>query len=260
MREVDKQNLFIAPGGHVGQSLHEALDQYEAEIKQWRSEGYQTTLRDVPKGTLLLNGLFERLAPHYHLLENSEELAACPFIAVDAPWHYYSLVSKFFAARLKAQGNLNEEALVAIDSITNEQQKWLGDVPLAHLVNLLSNCENERFRIRLNELVIQLRNARVSDLNKIVPEVCAGMTVLLKGHNTEIKAIQKKYRRRYDHHDVAAYVTKGAAYMPSLGPTIRLLNQADIDQSQGGKDSEPMADESKPANSLLGVLAVAGRN
>src|SRR5260370_40042236 len=106
MREVDQQNLIVAAGGRVGQPLHEALDQYKSEIKQWRSEGYQTVMAEVPKGSLLLNGLIERLAPHYHLLQNAEELSSCPLIAHHAPWHYYSLISKFFAAPLAGQRSL----------------------------------------------------------------------------------------------------------------------------------------------------------
>jgi hypothetical protein len=259
MREVDDQNLFVAPGGHVGQALREALDQYEAEIKQWRSESYRATMSELPKGVLLLNGLIERLAPHYHLLENAEELSSCPLIALHAPWHYYSLVSKFFAARLQGQGNLDAQAIAALDSIKKTQQKWLGDIPLAHLVDLLSNRENEVFRTRLNELVTELRKARVQDLNMIVPEVCAGIASLLKENDNETMAIQEKYKLRYGDKSVAAYLTSGAVYMPTLAPTVQIPDQRGTGQPQDGKRSEPTAKQDESANSLLGALAVANQ-
>jgi hypothetical protein len=255
MREVDEKNLFVAPGGHVGQPLREAFDRYEAEIKQWRSESYQTTMAELPKGVLLLNGLIERLAPHYHLLENAEELSSCPLIALHAHWHYYSLISKFFAARLQAQGSLDPQAIVALDLIKNSPRKWLGDIPLAHIVDLVSNRENEHFRTRLNELVTELRKAPVANLNRNLPDVSRGIASLLQEHDTDIHAIQEKYKSRYGETAVKGYLTTGATYMPTLAPTIRLPVQSRAGQVQLGEDTEPTETPRDSANSLLGVLA-----
>ncbi len=83
IREVEEQKLFVAPGGYVGQPISEALDKYVEEIKRWRSKACQAMLLELPKGALLLNGLLERLAPHYHLLENAAELSACPLFALE---------------------------------------------------------------------------------------------------------------------------------------------------------------------------------
>jgi len=257
MREVDEKNLLVAPGGHVGQPLREALNQYEAEIKQWRSESYQTTMAELPKGVLLLNGLIERLAPHYHLLENAEELSSCPLIALHAPWHYYSLISKLFAARLQAQGSLDPQAVVALDLIKKTPQKWLGDIPLAHLVELLSNRENEHFRTRLKELVSELRKAPVANLNRILPDISRGIASLLQEHDTDIHAIHEKYKSRYGETHVKGYLTTGATYMPTLAPTIRLPVQPRVGQVQLGEETEPTETPCDPANSLLGVLAPA---
>jgi hypothetical protein len=256
MREVDEKNLFVAPGGYVGEPLHDALDRYDEEKRQWRSESYRTTMAGLPKGVLLLNGLIERLVPQYHLLENAAELSSCPLVALHAPWHYYSLVSKFFTARLQSTGNLEPQAIAVLDSIKKSPQQWLGDIPLAHLVDLLSNRENERFRTRLNELVTELRKARVSDLNVIVPEVCGGIASLLKENDTEIKAIQEKYKPRYGEERVAAYLTSGATYMPTLAPSVRIA-ESGREQPRPRQDSEPTAMQDQPANSLLGILAVA---
>jgi hypothetical protein len=258
MREVDEKNLFVAPGGHVGQPLREALDQYEAEIKQWRSESYQTTMAELPKGVLLLNGLIERLAPHYHLLENAEELSSCPLIALHAHWHYYSLISKFFAARLQAQGSLDPQAMVvALELLKKTPQKWLGDIPLAHLVDLVSNRENEHFRTRLNELVTELRRAPVANLNRILPDVSRGIASLLQGHDTDIHAIQEKYKSRYGETCVKGYLTTGATFMPTLAPTVRFPIQTGSDQPKPTKYSEMANKQDDPANSLVGVMAVA---
>jgi hypothetical protein len=258
MRMVDEKNLFVAPGGFVGEPLRDALARYEEEKIQRRSESYQSSMAGLPKGVHLLHGLIERLIPQYHLLENAEEFSSCPLVALHAPWHYYSLVSEFFAARLQSSGNLEPQAMTALDSIKKIPQEWLGDVPLTHLIDLLSTRQNERFRTRLNELATELRTARISDLNLVVPEVCSGLASLLKENDAETKAMQAKYKARYGEDRVASYVTTGAIYLPTLAPTIGTV-EAGSEQPLPDQDSGLKATQDQPANSLLGVLAVAER-
>jgi len=260
MRKVDEQKLFVGPGGYVGQPLREALDLYEAEIKHWRSESYQKTMGELPKGALLLVALVERLAPHYHLLENARELSSCPLIALQAHWHYFSQISRFFATQLQAQGSLDVHAMNAMDLMQKPQQKWLGGIPFAHLADLLSNRENERFRLRLGELVSELRKASVANLNRIVPEVCEGLVSLSKEHDADIQAIQEKYKSRYGDGGVAAYVTGGATYMQMLAPSTRIPDQSKADQLRLDEVPERKEKQNDPANSLLGIMAPGSSN
>ena len=257
MRGVDEQKLFVAPGGYVGQPLGEALDQYVEEIKRWRSKASQEMLLALPKGGLLLNGLMERLAPHYHLLENAAELSASPLFALEASWHYYTVLSKFFAARLRAQGAIGAEAVGASELVGEREHRWLGNVPVNHLIHLLSRRENEGFRVELNALVSELRDATVAGLDSVVTTVCRGVASLLNAHDLGVQAIQKKYEARYGGKTVASYVTAGAAYLPALAPIPRI-------QCQSGTHSDPQSEmprgDHESANSLLGALGVAPRN
>ncbi len=258
MRKVDEQNLFVAPGGHVGQPLREALDIYEAEVRQRRSESYQKTMAKMPKGVLLLVALIERFAPHYHLIENAQELSSCPLISLQAHWHYFSLISSFFAAQLQTRGILNAQAMNAIDLTQNPQQKWLGDIPFPHLVHLLSDGANEQFRLRLRELTSDLREAPIASLNRIAPEVSVGIASLLKQHDSDIQIIQEKYRSRYGDGGVAAYVTKGASFMEMLAPSIRIPEQPKTERMGQNGDPEQKENQNGPANSLLGLFAPGG--
>jgi hypothetical protein len=257
LEAVERENLFVAPGGSVGQPLRDALDQYEANTKRWRSEGYQAAMADAPKGILALTAIIERLVPHYHLLENAEELSACPMVALPAPWHYFTLICKVFAARLEAQGILDKKASVALDSVKMTQQKLLGNIPLAHLVQMLSNHENEHFRKRLNELVTAFHKAQVRELVRIAPEVCKGIDSLLKEQAIEIKRTQDKYQRVYGDEAVAAYVSNGATYGPMLAPVLNSPDQSGTVQPHPETQSKTVVDQDEPGNSLLGVLAVA---
>jgi hypothetical protein len=258
LRAVDEQGLFVAPGGQVGQPLQEALEQYKAEIVQWRSQTYQAAMKDIPRGLLVLNGLAERLVPQYHLLENAEELFSCPLLCLPAQWHYHSLVSKVFAAQVQSQGYLDAQATGAPASISDSEGPWLGNIPIPQLVDLLLNQENARFRERLKALVSQLRGAPLNGLGRATSEVCRGIAELLKEHHTEAHAIQEKYKSRYGDQRVRQYVTVGATFMPALAPTLQDQRQPKVGLPHPGGESDLPTTKTESANSLLGVLAVAG--
>jgi len=255
MRAVDEHSLFVAPGGVVGQPLKEALERYEEEIKRWRSESYQSAMKELPKGVILLNAIMERLAPQYHLLENAGELSSCPLLPLRAPWHYYSLVSKFFAAQLAASGNLEEKAPDAFDLMNEPQPKWLGNVSVVELVEFLKNGENSAFRTRLKQAVSRLRDAPLSDLSRTAPEVCRDVASLLQGHNTEVESILEKYKTRYGDVGTQHYVTTGASFMPTLAPSVRIPHHPETGQPDPGMQPPP-PQKVEVAHSLLGVLAV----
>jgi hypothetical protein len=201
----------------------------------------------------------ERLAPQYHLLENADGLSSCALVPLRAPWHYYSLISKFFADQLRASGNLDEKALGALDLMNEPKHKWLGNVPVTELVHFLKNRENLGLRASLKEAVSQLRDASLPDLSRIAPQVCRGIALLLQEHDAEILPILEKYKSRYG--NVAQqYVTTGVTFMPTLAPTVRDPRRSVADQPQPGAQPEPPAKQGESANSLLGILAVADKS
>jgi hypothetical protein len=260
LRKVDEQNLFVAPGGRVGQPLQAALEQYETEIKLWRSQSYQTAMKDVAKGFLVLNGLAERLVPQYHLLENAQELSACPLLALPAPWHYYSLISRFFAAQVQTHANLDLQATDLLDSTNGPQQSWLGDIPVIEVVDLLLNQENSGFRARLKKLSTQLHGAPLADVSRVNSEVCRGIGDLLKEHQAEVRAIQEKYKARYGDSRVQKYVTAGATFLPTLAPTLQDQRQPTAAQPQDRVEPKLPTKKTESLNSLLGVLAIANES
>jgi hypothetical protein len=260
MRAVDQQNLFVAPGGKIGQALDESLDRYVSELKQWRSKSYLKALKGVPKGLLLLNGLLERLVPQYHLFENAIELSSCPLIPLRAQWHYYSMVSTFFAARVQAQNDQGAQAIDTLGPIGEPQQQWLGNIPIPDLIYFLQQRENGAFRTKLRDLVSKLHEAPVADLSRVAFEVKEGIASLLESHNAEIRAIQEKYKPRVGSLRVQQYVTTGAIYLPTLAPALHAPGRSKGNQPAQSRHGEPPAEKGESANSLLGVLAVADEN
>jgi len=248
---VDRQKLFVAPGATVGQPLGEAFEQYVAEIEQWRSQSYRAAMKELPKGLVVLSCLIERLAPQYHLLENAQELSACPLIALPAPWHYYGLVSRFFAADLRANGYLDVEGISTLNSLDEPQHEWLGNVPINDLLELLANRENQEFRSGLNDLVSELRGSAPTALKRVTGEVCRGLMDLLHKHKTEIQTILEKYKKRLGDAHVQQYVTTGASYRLTLSPTLRDFGEAMVGQSGPGAEVGLGAKKDDAANSLL---------
>ncbi len=145
---VDTQHLFVAPDGPVGQPLAEALKKYKQEIKHRRSKSYLNVANQMPRGVFTLWAVLERLLPHYHLIQNAKELQACPLITLSTQWHYYELVSSFFSTQLTQNGGSPRYETWTI-SPSPSSQDWLGAVPTAQLVEMISNHENENFRHHL---------------------------------------------------------------------------------------------------------------
>jgi hypothetical protein len=256
MQAVDDHGLFVAPGGKVGESLEEGLERYEGEISRWRSDSYQRTMREVPKGLLLLNGLMERLAPQYHLLENAEGLSSCPLLPLRAPWHYYSLISKFFAAQLRRSGNLDDQALGSFELMNQTKHYWLGNIPVTELVRLLEHRENLRFRTRLKEAVSRLHDASLTDLGRVAPDVCRLISSALQDHDAEFPSILEKYRSKYGD-AVEKYVTTSVTFMPTLAPTVRDPRRSVTEKPPTDAQPESAGKHPESANSLLGMLAVS---
>ncbi|AZE83368.1 Type IV secretory pathway, VirB4 component [Pseudomonas orientalis] len=75
--------LFIPPGGEPGIQLNarDAASQYLKELEGVRSATLLDQMKRAPIGPLLLNGVLERLRPHYHLFENARELGAQPLLS-----------------------------------------------------------------------------------------------------------------------------------------------------------------------------------
>lgn len=249
MRAVDENQLFVAPGGVVGQPLRKALEQYNEEIKHWRSESYQAAMAKVPKGLVLMNGLAERFAPHYHLLENAEGLSACPLLSLRAPWHYHSLISRFFEQRAVTEGELDQQATAALHTVSELKRRWLGNIPVLDLIQLRLDGENADFRTRLWLNVSELHEASSGALNRITRKFSDEIASLLAEHDAEIGAILRAYKSKNQDADVDSYVTPAASVLVTVSPDVRFGDPL----SSGRKRIEP-------ARSLVAFLALPASN
>ena len=257
LRGIDHHHLFVAPGGDVGQPLVDALKAYAEDIKRWRSDEYLSSIAKLPKGTLLLIALMERITPQYHLFENAEELSSCPMLCLPAQWHYYSIACKFFEQRLKAQGILDETTINIVRGINQPELKWLGNIPVEALVDLRRNNENEEFRKTLKARISDLHGAALSDLNRVTSEVSRSITSLLASHDKQIVEIEKKYQSKYRNILIGSCATVAALLVPALAPIIGVSAPLVIGRTYLDAKISEHKDRGKASRSLMGVLAAA---
>jgi hypothetical protein len=254
---VEGHALLVSPGGKIGDSLANAIDGYRADIKTWRTDDHVKQLDSLPLPLLVLNAIWERIAPQYHLLENAEELQSHPMVCLPVHWHYYRLCAALFEGRLKALSLLTQDTATTLRSLNQPDLGWLGNVPVEALVELRKNNENEDFRRHVSDYVRQLQESSLGDLDRVTAEVTRGIGSLIAKHQAEIEKIVKKYKRLHGQTSVAAWTTFAATLYPSLAPFVgKLAPFAAIAKYVWDKTAE-RRERKELSHSLMGVLATA---
>jgi hypothetical protein len=256
LRRVDEAGYFVAPGGTRGIPLAEAVKSYRKEIQRWRSKEWVAAVEKCSEAELVLNGFMERFIPQYHLLENAHEFSSQPMLALSSQWHYYELCAGAFEARLRERALLDPRTIASLRAINQPRLKWLGNPSIEELVVLRENNENEKFRRRLEEFTNQLREASLSDLDRVAAEVARGIASLLAEHRKTIKDIQRKYQRKHTQTALMLGVTMAALFVPSLAPFAPLPSISGLTKYPKDKFDE-LEEKRGAAGSLMGVLAAA---
>lgn len=268
-RAILASRLFIPPGGQPDQQLDvaEAVKAYISGLEGIRSEKMLTAMKTLPTGVLLLNGVLERVRPHYHLLENASELGAQPLLSQRAHWHYFEKCAKANAEDLQRKSVLSEQAFQTLRAVQDDSLSWLATIPVQTLAELLANNEHRWLREELNKYTGQLAGGGAIDTNDMVREVSHGLASLVQRQLKAMNDIERKYAPK----KMAAYVGGGAgltvaaaaAFLPSLSPLLgaaipAAAAAAAIGAGAVGFGKEKLGErvEKRQAErSMLGVLA-----
>jgi hypothetical protein len=257
LRLVGEKRLFIAPEGSGNETISESVNMYRASIRTWRSEEHVRAMNAWPDGDLVWNGIYERLVPQFHVLENADTLIAQPMFCIPSHWHYYSLCANMYQGRLLGQSLLRESTVSTLRSLNRSEFQWLGNVPMSSLVELRKNNANEEFRKRLGSFTDQLHDAKVGEIDRVAAEVGRGITSLINEHQKDIKQIQAEYRKQHTRTAVGGWLSLAAMFIPSLAPFIG----ATAPIALGSKYIYDKADEARKrresSRSLMGILAQA---
>lgn len=254
---IDEAHAFVGPGGEVGEALSAALGRYRLEVGQWRSEDFNALFGRLSEAEQIIVGLQERIAPQFHLLENSHDLDANPLIALPNHWHYYQLVAKSLETRLIGLGVLSPSSVKIMHGLNQPGLNWLGNVPIEALVRLRQEGENEAFRNHLNCFINALGESPIQDLERTSQEVTRGIRCLVEKHQKEMAAVLDRYKHKHGVTAVGAWVSLAGVFLPALAPwfgttaPLALLIKYTSDKSEERKEMKARS------ASLMGVLAQA---
>ena len=266
--------LFIPPGGQPDQRLGvaEAVKAYIAALEGKRSEEMLDRMKTLPTGVLLLNGVLERVRPHYHLLENASELGAQPLLSQRAHWHYFEKCAQANAEDLLRKNVLSEQAFQTLRAVQDDSLSWLAMIPIQMLAELIANNEHRWLREELNKYTAQLAGSGAIDSNAMVREVNFGLNSLVQRQQKAMSDIERKYAPK----KMAAYFGGGsglavaavAAMLPSLSPLLGVAipvvaAAAAVGGGVLGFGKEKIAEQvekRQAERSMLGILATVHSN
>lgn len=254
---VDRNRLFIGPGGPVNEPLGKALARYEGEMATLRSGDWLDAYDRLPIHRRVLSGVLERVTPIYHLLENAQEFGGHPLMCLEQHAHYFRLVSNTSSARLERLKVLDPRTIALVDALSSRRLQWLGGIPADTLAKLRLDNENVAFRERLAASVGRLHESVLEDVDRVTAEVCHDLEGAIAEHEKELRSIQEKYNRVHGQTAVLAVAAAGAALMPALAPLLGGAAPFALAAKYGQDKVAELAEKHALTQSLVGVLAMA---
>ena len=162
--KVEKSNLFISPGGEIGEPINVALQTYKNEAKTWRTKGFNDLIGSSPDSLIVLNGIMERIQPQYHILENSYELKSNPLLCVDAQAHYFRLIGNMTNHRVSNIDHSDKETPSILSALMDRRLDFLSNINDEQLIFLRKTKENIEFRHKLREVINNLPETKIDDI------------------------------------------------------------------------------------------------
>jgi len=268
---VLRDRLFVPPGGNPERVLtaREAINSYLVSLQGIRSEGALNFMRKLPAGSLVLNGIVERLVPQYHLLENANELAAQPLVSQKAHWHYFERCASAEARELVNAQVISRESFDVLRAIQDDSLRWLANIPLEGLVDLRRNREHAELREQLKKFTTQLAGAGAADLSSVTKEVRHGLEAMIQLQQRTIADIERRYApskwKAVAGAALGVAASASVSFLPALAtavgataPVVTSVLSAGAGAVAYTKELVGEAVEKRQARtSLLGMLAIA---
>jgi len=257
---VDKNHLFVAPGGPLNEPLDQALSRYWDEAETWRSEEWLKEHRDLPSHHIVLNALTERIGPIYHLIENAEELQSHPLMCLEQQAHYFRMVTDACNERLESLDALKPETRALVDALGSRQLTWLGGIPIEAIVALRVGNENRTFRNQLSQAVERLGNIGFDDMDRVVVEVCREINNAIVEHDRELERIHSEFQQRHSHTAASVLAAAGACLIPALAPLLGVTAPLALAGKYLQDKIAEIKQKKELSKSLIGVLTTAKRD
>lgn len=194
-QELLNAKLFVPPNGTPGEllSVTQAREAYLRGLAGIRSRDHLEELKRLPTPLLIVTGIIERLSPHYHLLDNANEMNAQPLLSQAAHWHYFELSAKASAQELVRRNVLSDQSYHTLRAMQDDSMAWLADIPVDTLRDLIANNEHQWFRDEMSKYTALLATQSPIDSDAMVREVNHGLAAIVQKQQAVMKEIQNKY-------------------------------------------------------------------
>lgn len=257
LEQVEKNQLFVAPGRKAGDSIRIAMGHYKTEMLRMRSKAWCDEYLRMPEIAILINAVCERIFPQYHLLENADELKSNPLLCVDSQAHYYQLVSSMKNSFISDYAKFDTQTTGIVSALNDTRLDFLSNIPYDQMVQIRTSNENVEFRKQLRELVNSLPATKVDDLAYVSGEVCAYVEASISRHRKEIEIIKAKYKTKHTQTAVIGSASLAVALYPVLAPFITGLGFTATTGKYVYDKLEEKNELKQASHSLMGVISLA---
>ena len=258
--KIEAARLFVSPGSEPGESIRVGLENYKAEMRQWRSEDWCNELFSKGDVSVVTNAIFERIMPNYHLLENADELRSHPFLCISAQAHYYQLIASMKNSSAGKVASFDPATSAILQSLTSKRLDYLANIKDTQLVALRKTDENIEFRRELRDLVNSLPNTNLADLGYVAAEVCSHIERAISKHEKQLSSIIDKYQAKHKYTALIAGGTLAVTMFPVLAPFLGALLPLGATVATGKYVSEKLdekAEVGQLSHSMMGVISRA---
>lgn len=253
---VNNYQLFWPPEEKTPLSVHSGIKVYKKWLKTWRASQWTKEAFDLSPELLVLNGIFERLIPQFHVRDNAQAFGAQPLFSLSPNFHYFQLTSNASSGQLGKIGVLNQSSQIILQSLLNPKIAWLGNVPIKNLAELRKDGCNEEFRQQLSLFTNELYDATYKDLDQVSNNVMRGLQSLLDKHDQEARRIEAEYLEKHLTTLGVSILTVASSFFPLLDPLFGLASLAPLGKAAGDIWNQ-LKDETRLSKSLIGVLSQA---
>ena len=262
-QKIEEARLFVSPGSEPGEPVKVELENYKAEMRQWRTEDWCNEMFSNSDASVVTNAIFERIMPNYHLLENSDEFRSHPFLWINAQAHYYQLIANMKNATAGKVASFDPSTSAILKSLTSKRLDYLANIEDSQLVALRKTDENVEFRRELRDLVNSLPNAKLEDLGYVAAEVCSHIERAISKHEEKVSFFNDKYQAKHKYTALIAGSTLSVTMFPVLAPFLGALLPLGAAAATGKYVSDKLdekAEVGKLSHSMMGVISRAKVN
>lgn len=257
LKNVESKRLFIAPNGLETFSLRKSIDDYKVYTKENRTEEWcQQYLKDDIQ--IVLNGVGERLAPQFHLFENSNEMRSNPYLCIPEHAYYYNLISKM-SWSYNVDEVIDKQTQSILEVLSSQRLDYLANISDDEIKMLRRTDEHILFKKDMRDFINSISNSKIEDINYVSREFSDFLGMKTNQHIKELEELKTKYRSKNIHTLGLAAGTLAVNFVPLLGQLISVIGAGSVGIKYLGDKLDEKYDFQKAKSSYVGVIALANQ-